>query len=211
MPSKCHCGKMGIYRVNKIAFCSDHRDLASLQLKRTPQLSKKARDLSRAKGTNPFAPIMVPKPKIRTKEDFRTLLKFSPTPAEVKLREVLNESILQGCFQFQVIICGYIPDFVFPASKLIVEADGSVHDTTAAKRNDARRTHHLAKAGYQTIRFDNYDILNDSKHVLACILATHRARLTHDAEGTTNIPQRKKPEGKKKGELADRLRNFIRP
>lgn len=62
-------------------------------------------------------------------------------------------------FRRQVIIDGYIVDFVNFEYRLIVEADGSQH---AESKYDKRRDAYLEKQGFQVLRFWNSDILKDS-------------------------------------------------
>jgi very-short-patch-repair endonuclease len=58
----------------------------------------------------------------------------------------------------------YIADFLIPAHRLILKADGSHHSpTTDHRRDDA----HLRALGFRTIRFSNQDILTNLPGCLA--------------------------------------------
>jgi very-short-patch-repair endonuclease len=54
----------------------------------------------------------------------------------------------------QAIILGYIPDFVHPKFKIIVEIDGPIHNEQ--KHYDAQRDHNLKERGYTVLRFPNF-------------------------------------------------------
>jgi very-short-patch-repair endonuclease len=178
--------------VNSIGFCKEHHGAALVQAKKTPQLGSKALKISRDKGNKtPLKPIFVPPSKKQKKIAFAEKLRRDPTPAEAKILELLKASSLKSSFEFQPILNGYIPDFLFPRSKLIVEADGWHHTTTAGMRADARRTHHLMKDGYRVVRFMNREILENAETVLNRIMALHCARLDNDAEGFVPIPRKR--------------------
>ncbi|MFA6949639.1 MAG: DUF559 domain-containing protein [Lentimicrobiaceae bacterium] len=50
-------------------------------------------------------------------------------------------------------------DFYCYEKKLVVEVDGSVHDTSEAKERDEARTHELENVGITVLRFSNEEIL----------------------------------------------------
>ena len=50
------------------------------------------------------------------------------------------------------------PDFRWPDRRLVVEVDGPGHARERAKRNDARCERILRGAGYEILRFSDFDI-----------------------------------------------------
>lgn len=64
-------------------------------------------------------------------------------------------------YRFQFPIWRYVVDFAFPTLKLIVEVDGSSHDTATAKAKDAERTKWLKKQGWRVVRCRNEDAVAD--------------------------------------------------
>ena len=72
------------------------------------------------------------------------------------------------------LIVGYYPDFVIKETNLIVEVDGSVHDTLDQKYIDEKRTAHLKTAGYRIIRFTNWQIVHQAKKVVREVKAEIR-------------------------------------
>ena len=71
-------------------------------------------------------------------------------------------------FRRQVPIGPYIVDFVCFGARLIVEADGPLHDPAA----DAVRDAWLKREGFVVLRFPNSQISQEPEAVLADILAT---------------------------------------
>jgi len=71
----------------------------------------------------------------------------------------------QRCLR-QHIIGGYIVDFLFRKSKLIVEIDGGYHFTEEQQHDDAIRTDWLEHMGYKVIRFTNEEVLFDTDNVI---------------------------------------------
>lgn len=59
-------------------------------------------------------------------------------------------------FKTQHRLAGYIADVIFPDARLVVEADGGVHDEQSIE--DAIRDVAMARRGYLTIRFTNEEI-----------------------------------------------------
>ena len=55
-------------------------------------------------------------------------------------------------FRRQVVLGGYIADFVAPAARLVIEVDGGYHVERAAA--DARRDRKLARLGNRVLRLD---------------------------------------------------------
>ena len=95
------------------------------------------------------------------------------TPAEEALWEALRDKQFNGLkFRRQHPVEQFILDFYCPRFKLVVELDGSVHDTRSEE--DAARTEHLKAFGYRVIRFRNDEVLKNLPDVL-----THIAEAAH--------------------------------
>ena len=96
----------------------------------------------------------------------------NPTDAEIALWEQLRGKQLDGYkFRRQHIIGSYIADFVCLPAKLIIEVDGLIHQTPENKITDAERTVELNKYGFEVIRFNNTEVINESAKVANKILA----------------------------------------
>ena len=61
----------------------------------------------------------------------------------------------------------YIPDFYCHKAKLVIEADGPIHNFK--KEYDKNRDEVLIALGLKIVRFENDQILNDIKNVLKTI------------------------------------------
>lgn len=77
------------------------------------------------------------------------------TKSEILFRQRLLNAGIQ--FQFQLVIGFYITDFFIKNKALIIELDGSVHDTQ--KLYDARRDKWLSQFGFTIWRIQNEDAL----------------------------------------------------
>jgi len=89
------------------------------------------------------------------------------TEAEEILWQELRNKKIDGCkFRRQHPVQGYIPDFICLDKKLVVEVDGSYHDTEQQRKLDEERTKFLAANGYREIRFTNDEVLNQLPVVL---------------------------------------------
>ena len=100
-------------------------------------------------------------------KDLRRELRQSQTPAESLLWSRLrNRQLADRKFRRQHSIGGYIVDFYCAEEKLIVEVDGSVHDTPDAQRYDAERGDVLCGLGLSLMRFRNEQVLETIDIVL---------------------------------------------
>jgi methionine--tRNA ligase beta chain len=96
----------------------------------------------------------------------------NPTDAEIALWEMLRGKQLDGYkFRRQHIIANYIADFVCLSAKLIIEVDGLIHQIPENKISDEGRTTELNKNGFQVIRFNNVEVINERERVGNEILA----------------------------------------
>lgn len=78
-------------------------------------------------------------------------------------------------FRRQTIIDRFIVDFYCPASRLVVEIDGSQHYAPDGQAYDAERDAILKEYGCDILRFSNHDINTDfaavCERIDQCILA----------------------------------------
>jgi very-short-patch-repair endonuclease len=100
-------------------------------------------------------------------------MRASPTPLEEKLWQALRGSRLAGFkFSRQIILHGFICDFVCRNLRLVIEIDGDTHE----RSKDADRDHALGRIGYRVLRFTNSEIARNLDGVLSVILETAQGR-----------------------------------
>ena len=89
------------------------------------------------------------------------------TPAEIRLWQALKHRQLDGLkFRRQPSIGPFIADFYCPSAKLVIELDGSVHDSEAAQQQDGERTAYLVSLGLRVVRFENRQLMESFEEVL---------------------------------------------
>ena len=105
----------------------------------------------------------LPSLKARRKE-----LRATMTPAEIRLWQALKQRQPNNLkFRRQHSMGPFIVDFYCPSANLVVELDGSSHDSEEAWRHDERRTAYLESLGLKVTRFENQDVMNNLEGVLA--------------------------------------------
>jgi very-short-patch-repair endonuclease len=105
-------------------------------------------------------------------------MRREPALYERRLWAILRDRRLEGLkFRRQVVIGRYVADFVCLRHRLIVEADGPLHDERA---EDAARDDWLRGQGFRVLRFANQQIENRAHEVLAAIVAAAEDKLTRD-------------------------------
>ncbi len=78
---------------------------------------------------------------------------------------------LQGCkFRRQFGIGFYIADFYCPSAQLVIELDGSSHDSDEAFKNDNERQKDIEALGIKVLRFTDEDVLTNIDGVLEEVL-----------------------------------------
>lgn len=102
------------------------------------------------------------------KEKAKELKQFQ-TDAESYLWHFIRARQLGVKFNRQHIIGDYIVDFVCLDKKLIIEVDGEYHNLPEQRKDDFMRTEELTKIGFNLIRFDNAEIMNNIEDVLSQI------------------------------------------
>ena len=102
---------------------------------------------------------------------FARQLRKTMTPAEWKLWTFLSAN--RCCnykFRRQVPIGRCIGDFVCFSVRLVIEIDGESHDQTEAY--DRERTRWFESQGYEVLRFQNHDVINNVEGVWQVITET---------------------------------------
>jgi very-short-patch-repair endonuclease len=94
-------------------------------------------------------------------------LRRNDTSAEDLLWRNLRNKKLNGLkFRRQHPLDKFIADFYCHEKKLVIEVDGSVHDSQEAKEYDEGRTYELKELGITIIRFRNEEVLENIGEVL---------------------------------------------
>ena len=100
----------------------------------------------------------------------RKSLRANLTPAEASLWRLLQRSQLQGRkFRRQHSIGRYVVDFCCPSERLVIELDGSAHDSERAGARDEARAQFLSSAGLTVLRLENRHVLENPEGVLELI------------------------------------------
>jgi very-short-patch-repair endonuclease len=77
----------------------------------------------------------------------------APTRGEARLWDMLRNKQLNGWrFRRQAPIDGFVADFLCHEPKLVVELDGSAHDTPDRQERDAQRDAQMEAKGFTVIR-----------------------------------------------------------
>jgi very-short-patch-repair endonuclease len=99
-------------------------------------------------------------------------LRAKSTETEVLLWKRLRTIEIEGShFRRQVPIGPYVADFACMAARLVIELDGSQHNTDANRARDEWRTRWLESEGYRVIRFWNNDLTSNMDGVLETVYA----------------------------------------
>lgn len=72
-------------------------------------------------------------------------------------------------FTKQKVLGKYIADFYSAKAKLVIEIDGSQHNTLEAREYDSRRTEYLEQFGIRVIRYTNQEINKKFREVCRSI------------------------------------------
>jgi len=150
----------------------------------------------RRKGAEPSPQ---PSPKGRGNEHYRGGFNFSghlklakelrqkSTPVEDIFWEIVRgRRFLNLKFRRQHQIGEYIVDFYCDGHKLVVELDGSVHDTSPRQKIDRKRDGYLKSLGLKVLRIPNEQFLNDPANFLnmiaSCIPSPYGRRTGDEGE-----------------------------
>ena len=101
-------------------------------------------------------------------KSLRRALRGNATLDECLLWNALKCRQLGGLkFRRQQSIGPYVVDFYCSSERLIVEVDGSSHDSESANEKDAFRGNYLQRAGFRILRFQGRDVRENLEGVLA--------------------------------------------
>ena len=104
-------------------------------------------------------------------------MRREPALYEKRLWKLLRDRRLEGLkFRRQVVLGRYVADFVCFRHRLIVEADGPLHDERL--NHDKARDAWLTAEGFLVLRFTNQQIESRSWEVIGAIVAASERRLT---------------------------------
>ena len=94
-------------------------------------------------------------------------LRKKQTSAEGLLWQLLrNRQLLEFKFRRQHQFGDYVADFYCHEAQLVIECDGSVHETNELWHHDQDRDAYMIAQGLRVLRFTNVRILNDTENVL---------------------------------------------
>lgn len=93
-------------------------------------------------------------------------LRRNMTEAEKKLWFHLKQGVGGYKFRRQHPLKNYIADFYCHKLKLVVEADGGIHNKPDVKEYDAIRQQNLFDWGYKVVRFTNEEIMGEEEKVI---------------------------------------------
>ena len=97
-------------------------------------------------------------------------LRRNATSAERRLWQGLRREQVAGFrFRRQVILGGFIADFVCLEARLVIEVDGATHGMDDEIARDTARSAVLAAQGYDVLRFTNDDVFHNLDGVIETI------------------------------------------
>ncbi len=113
--------------------------------------------------------------------ELRRELRQNQTHAEMLLWESLRNRKLDGVkFRRQHSIGNYVVDFYCAEAALVIEIDGSVHDSAEAQAYDREREAVICDLGLSMMRFRNDDVERRLDYVLAKIAENLNSELAHN-------------------------------
>ena len=118
---------------------------------------------------------------LRAGTDRARALRACPTPAERVLWELLRGRAFGAKFRRQHPIGPYVVDFFCCSAGLVVEVDGSVHDSIRAEQRDRAREQMIELLGLRIVRLRNDLVLDEPERAIAIIreeLAALESRTT---------------------------------
>jgi very-short-patch-repair endonuclease len=98
------------------------------------------------------------KPRIYTKADKEAIaqrMREEPTPGEMAMTKILREHYGARGWAMQMLLHGWIVDFLFTKERVVIEVDGSVHDRPEVKARDRVKQESLERNGYRVVRVTN--------------------------------------------------------
>jgi very-short-patch-repair endonuclease len=96
----------------------------------------------------------------------RTLRRHMTEAEQCIWRCLRRKQLLNVQFYRQRPIGCYVVDFYAPSIKLVIEIDGSQHFEESHIKYDENRRLFLEKQGLKVLRFNNFDVLKNTRDVL---------------------------------------------
>ena len=126
---------------------------------------------------------------------FARRMRKSQTPGEAAMWEILRSNQLDEVkFRRQHAIEGFIADFVSLEHRLVIEVDGTIHDFQP--EYDQMRTELLNAAGFEVVRFNNAEPINQKYKVIDTLRAILKRRKAEiEKENTTQQAQHQNVQG----------------
>jgi very-short-patch-repair endonuclease len=120
----------------------------------------------------------MPVNNLQSLKRLRRELRAALTPAEARLWKHLQRRQLNGRkFRRQQSFAQYIVDFYCPSEKLVIELDGSAHDSEEAWNHDQKRAEFLCSLGLRVLRFENRTVIENLDGVLVEIAKNFKSQL----------------------------------
>jgi very-short-patch-repair endonuclease len=82
-------------------------------------------------------------------------MRQEPTDGEWAMMKILKEFYGAHGWTPQVLLYGWIVDFLFTNHGVVIEVDGSVHDRPDVKLRDSIKQKSLERNGYRVVRVTN--------------------------------------------------------
>ena len=93
-------------------------------------------------------------------------LRNEPTSSEIIVWNLLKQHFSSFRFKRQHSISGYIADFYCHKLQLVIEIDGSIHQTEEVKNNDKLREEFLYALNLKVIRFTNDEVCKKGEDIV---------------------------------------------
>ena len=130
-------------------------------------------------------------------------LRKKQTSAEGLLWQLLRKrQLLEFKFRRQHQFGDYVADFYCHEAQLVIECDGSVHESNELWHHDQARDAYMIAQGLRVLRFTNDRILNDTEDVLeeiAKYLPSPSERRAGEDESGRAVRRRPSPQPSPKG------------
>lgn len=111
------------------------------------------------------------------KQAYAEQLKKNPTKSELEvLRFLYRIRSAIPKYEPQKVLCGWIVDFLFPSENVVLEIDGSVHNTKDQKIKDRIRADSLEGYGFKVFRVKNKDIMRKGPRLALSKVLDHFRR-----------------------------------
>lgn len=99
--------------------------------------------------------------------EFAKTMRTNATDAESLMWQLLrNKRFMNLKFRRQHVIAPYIVDFYCHELGLVIELDGSQHNTDDGRAYNIERTKFLEALGLKVVRYWNNDVLNQTEIIL---------------------------------------------